>query len=39
MSETKKEKQNFLREEIIDKGYNGAHFANFLDENRTEGNC
>lgn len=37
MSDKKKQKQNFLREEIMEKGYEGVHFAQYLDENRTDG--
>lgn len=37
MSDSKKEKQNYLRTEIIEKGYDGVHFAEFLDDNRTDG--
>jgi hypothetical protein len=37
MSSKTEKKQNFLRSEIIEKGYNPAEFAGFLAENRTDG--
>jgi hypothetical protein len=37
MNAARQEKQLFLKAEIIDEGYSGADFAEFLDSKKAEG--